>query len=65
MHLLPVSRQTVRYNILPLVRGAWIAPQLKVVDRYFNKTLKVLATEGLKMDKRGIVIWINDGEKGS
>jgi hypothetical protein len=31
---------------------------LKVMDRYFNKTLKVQATEGLRMDKKGISVWI-------
>ncbi|KAF2189658.1 hypothetical protein K469DRAFT_736937 [Zopfia rhizophila CBS 207.26] len=55
LHLLPMSRQTVRYNILPLVKGAWITPQLRVVDRYFNKTLKVQATDGLRLDKKGVM----------
>lgn len=58
LHLLPMSRQTVRYSLYPLVRGAWISPSLKVMDRYFNKTLKVQATEGVKMDKKGISVWI-------
>lgn len=64
LHLLPMSRQTVRYNILPLVGGAWITPQLRVVDRYFNKTLKVLGTEGMRVDKKGVMIWvgIEDGD---
>ena len=63
LHLLPMSRQTVRYNILPLVSGAWITPQLRVVDRYFNKTLKVLGTEGMGVDKKGVMIWV-DIEEG-
>jgi hypothetical protein len=58
LHLLPMSRQTVRFNIYPLVKGVWITPTLKVMDRYFNKTLKVQATEGLRMDKKGISVWI-------
>lgn len=58
LHLLPMSRQTVRYSILPAVRGAWIVPNLKVMDRYFNKTLKVQATEGLRLDKKGVGVWI-------
>lgn len=58
LHLLPMSRQAIRYSILPLVRGAWISPHLKVIDKYFNKTLKVQATEGLRMDKKGVSVWI-------
>lgn len=58
LHLLPMSRQTVRYSIYPLVRGTWITPSLRVMDRYFNKTLKVQATEGLRMDKKGVGVWI-------
>ncbi len=63
LHLLPMSRQTVRYNLLPLVTGAWVTPNLKVMDRYFNKTLKVQATEGLRMDKKGVGVWV-PGENG-
>jgi hypothetical protein len=58
LHLLPMSRQTVRFNLYPLVRGVWITPTLKVMDRYFNKSLKVQATEGLRMDKKGISVWV-------
>jgi hypothetical protein len=63
LHLLPMSRQTARFNILPLVTGQWITPQMKVVDRYFNKTLKVLATDGLRLDKKGVSVWVH-GEGG-
>lgn len=63
LHLLPMSRQTVRFNLYPLVRGVWITPTLKVMDRYFNKSLKVQATEGLRTDKKGISVWI-PGEAG-
>ncbi|CAO2650601.1 Nn.00g018930.m01.CDS01 [Neocucurbitaria sp. VM-36] len=63
LHLLPMSRQTVRYTLLPLVTGVWITPNLKVMDRYFNKTLKVQATEGLRMDKKGVGLWIPGDDK--
>lgn len=63
VHLLPMSRQTVRYNILPTARGVWISPNLKVIDRYFNKTLRVQATEGLKQDKGRVEVWV-PGEDG-
>ena len=58
IHLLPMSRQTVRYNILPLVEGVWIAPSLKVMDKYFNKVLRVQATEGLRQGKNRVEVWV-------
>jgi len=64
LHLLPMSRQTLQYSILPLTTGIWITPTLKVIDRYFNKTLKVQATEGLRMEKKGVGIWI-PGDDGA
>lgn len=64
LHVLPMSRQTVRYSILPFTTGVWITPNLKVLDRYFNKTLKVQATEGLRMDKKGVGVWI-PGDDGA
>ncbi|RII05061.1 hypothetical protein CUC08_Gglean010708 [Alternaria sp. MG1] len=65
LHLLPMSRQTVRYNLLSNVEGDWITPNLKVTDRYFNKTLKVQGTEGMRLDKKGVGIWVpEDGWKG-
>jgi trafficking protein particle complex subunit 11 len=62
LQLLPISRHTVRFNLLPTARGAWIQPQLRVVDRYFNKTLRVSATEGMRMDKKGILVWVEPDE---
>lgn len=32
-NILPMSRQTVSYNLLPMMKGEWISPQLRVVDR--------------------------------
>ncbi|KAI9887419.1 MAG: hypothetical protein M1823_000756 [Watsoniomyces obsoletus] len=61
LQLVPISRHTVRFNLYPTVKGGtWIQPQLKVVDRYFNKTLRVIPTEGMKVDKNGILIWVDD-----
>ncbi|KAI9840691.1 MAG: hypothetical protein M1837_001367 [Sclerophora amabilis] len=40
-------------------RENWIQPQLKVIDRYYNRTLRVsAASEGMEMDRRGILIWV-------
>jgi hypothetical protein len=61
LHLLPMSRQTVQYNLLSSVEGGWITPCLKVTDRYFNKQLKVQVTEGLRGDKKGVSVWVPGG----
>ncbi|KAI2790455.1 hypothetical protein POX_d05971 [Penicillium oxalicum] len=59
VQLVPLSRHTVRYTILPAKRGLWIQPQLVVVDTYFNKTLRVLPTGEMRSDKKGILVWID------
>ena len=58
VRLVPLSRHSVRYNLLPLVRDAWITPQLRVYDTQFHKTLKIQGTAGMKSDRRGVSIWI-------
>ncbi|CAA9958583.1 Gryzun multi-domain protein [Pyrenophora teres f. maculata] len=72
LHCLPMSRMVVRFNLLvgdaeggsggkdgEGDEGRWITPCLKVMDRYFNKSLKVQGTEGMKMDaKKGVGIWV-------
>jgi hypothetical protein len=58
VQLLPLSRRSLRINILPTVRGEWVRPQLIVTDRYFQKVLKVAPTEGMKVDKEGILVWV-------
>lgn len=59
VQLAPVSRHTVRYNLLASKKGLWIQPQLLVVDTYFNKSLRVLPTEEMRSDKKGILIWVD------
>jgi hypothetical protein len=58
LHLLPVSRRSVTYRLLPLVRGEWVRPALVVRDKYFQKVLRVIGTEGMKMDKEGFLVWV-------
>ncbi|CAK7200039.1 hypothetical protein SEUCBS139899_002727 [Sporothrix eucalyptigena] len=58
VHVLPMSRRAATYRFIPLVRGAWIRPGLVVRDKYFQKVLRILPTEGMKMDKDGILIWV-------
>lgn len=58
VQLVPLSRHTVRFNLLCHGSGRWIQPQLVVVDSYYNKTLRVLPTEGMRADKKGIAVWV-------
>jgi hypothetical protein len=58
LHLLPVSRRSTTYRLLPLVRGTWIKPGLVVRDKYFQKVLRVIPTEGMKLDKDGFSVWV-------
>lgn len=77
VQLLPLSRRTVRFRLLPLIdidrgegridgkapgssdqEGEWIRINFVVRDRYFQKVLKVVATEGMRSDKEGVLIWV-------
>ncbi|KAI5922824.1 Gryzun, putative trafficking through golgi-domain-containing protein [Camillea tinctor] len=58
LNVLPVSRRSVTYRLLPLVKGAWIRPTLIVRDKYFQKVLKIIPTEGMKSDKDGVLVWV-------
>jgi trafficking protein particle complex subunit 11 len=58
VHLLPMSRRTSTYRLLPLVSGRFVRPGLTVRDKYFQKTLRIIPTEGMKIDKDGLLIWV-------
>jgi trafficking protein particle complex subunit 11 len=62
VHVLPVSRRTVTYRLLPLVRATFLRPALSVRDKYFQKVLRIIPTEGMKIDKEGLLVWIPPGE---
>lgn len=63
LQLLPLSRRTLRYHLLPERRGVWIQPLLRVWDVYFQQALKVGATEGVGVDRKGILVWVGgEGE---
>lgn len=64
-HVLPVSRRTITYRLLPLIRGDYIRPTLVVRDKYFQKVLRIIPTEGMKIDKDGLLVWIppEEGEE--
>ena len=59
VQLVPLSRKTIRYIILPRMKGLWVSPQFRVFDTHFQKSLKVNATEGIRSDKEGISIWVD------
>ncbi|KAI8965050.1 Gryzun, putative trafficking through golgi-domain-containing protein [Daldinia sp. FL1419] len=63
LNVLPVARRSVTYRLLPLVRGAWIRPTLVVRDKYFQKVLKIIPTEGMKSDKEGVLVWVPPEEE--
>ncbi|KUJ20572.1 uncharacterized protein LY89DRAFT_610816 [Mollisia scopiformis] len=59
LQLVPLSRRTVKFRLLPSVRGDWIGPIHCVIrDRYFQKVLKIAPTDGLKQDKEGLLVWV-------
>lgn len=58
LHLLPMARRTATYRLLPLVGAGYVRPGLVVRDKYFQKTLRIVPTEGMKMDKDGLLIWV-------
>ncbi|KAL8736169.1 MAG: hypothetical protein Q9166_000324 [cf. Caloplaca sp. 2 TL-2023] len=62
MNLMPVSRRTVRYNIVPLVRGRWITPQFRVLDTHFRQVLRVYGTGGMRGEKKGASLWVDAEE---
>ncbi|KAM5436530.1 hypothetical protein MferCBS31731_005808 [Microsporum ferrugineum] len=59
VQLVPLSRHTVQYSLLATRRGVWIQPQLIVVDSYYNKTLHVLPTDGMRTDEKGLLVWVD------
>jgi hypothetical protein len=63
MHVLPVSRRSTIYRLVPLVRDVWIRPNLVVRDKYFQKVLRVIPTEGMKHDKDGVLVWVPPKEE--
>jgi hypothetical protein len=59
LQMVPLSRHTVRYTLFAFKPGMWIQPHLLVIDTYFNKTLRVLPTEGMQSDRKGILVWVD------
>ena len=60
VQLLPLNRQSIDFVLLPLVKGTWITPQLRVYDVMFHKQLKIQGAEGVRNDKKGTIsVWID------
>ena len=61
-NLVPLSRHTVQYHVMPLVgvgEGSdriVLRPDLRITDVYFGQTLKVTAGRGVSMDKEGVFV---------
>ncbi|KAI4128739.1 MAG: hypothetical protein LQ338_002582 [Usnochroma carphineum] len=63
LQLVPVSRHTLEYRIVPLVRGKWITPGLRVLDTHFNQVLRVQGTGGgVRSDRKGANVWVDAEE---
>ncbi|KAF5027293.1 hypothetical protein F66182_587 [Fusarium sp. NRRL 66182] len=58
LNLLPQSRRTTTYRLLPQITGGYIRPKLAVRDKYFQKVLRIIPTEGMKIDEEGLLVWI-------
>jgi len=61
LHVLPASRRTVSFRLVPLVRGRFVRVPVVVRDKYFQKVLQVLPTEGMRADKEGLLLWVPEG----
>ncbi|TGJ88175.1 hypothetical protein E0Z10_g570 [Xylaria hypoxylon] len=64
VNVLPIARRSITYRLLPLVRGTWVRPTLVVRDKYFQKVLKIIPTEGMKSDKDGVLLWVPPEDEG-
>jgi hypothetical protein len=66
LNVLPVARRSVTYRLLPLVSGTWIKPTIVVRDKYFQKVLKLIPTDGMRKEGDGVGIWIpEEAEEGN
>ena len=65
-NLVPLSRHTVQYHIVPHttdkdnLQQIILRPDLKITDVYFGQTLKVLPGDGASSDKEGLFISLGD-----
>ncbi|KAG9248381.1 Gryzun, putative trafficking through golgi-domain-containing protein [Calycina marina] len=63
LQLVPLSRKSLTFRLVPFTRGDWIGPVRCVIkDRYFQKILKIAPTDGMRIDKEGIFVWAPPAE---
>ncbi|KAI0152655.1 Gryzun, putative trafficking through golgi-domain-containing protein [Xylariaceae sp. FL1272] len=62
LNVLPLARRSLTYRIVPMVDGKWIRPTITVRDKYFQKVLNIIPTEGVKGDKEGVLLWVPPNE---
>lgn len=62
LSLVPVTKKTITYNMMPLVRGRWITPRLRVLDTGFRQVLRVVGTGGMRSEKGGASVWVDADE---
>ncbi|KAI5464626.1 Gryzun, putative trafficking through golgi-domain-containing protein [Mariannaea sp. PMI_226] len=62
LNLLPQSRRTATYRLLPFTGGTYVRPGLTVRDKYFQKVLRIIPTEMMKIDKDGLLVWVPGSE---
>lgn len=62
VQLVPISRASVQYTLIPLRQGVWIHPYLRVTDTGFGQELKVHAAEGCRSEKKAVAIWVEARE---
>ncbi|KAI0133626.1 Gryzun, putative trafficking through golgi-domain-containing protein [Xylariales sp. AK1849] len=66
LNVLPIARRSVTYRLLPLVvGGTWIKPLLTVRDKYFQKVLKIIPTEGMRKEGDGVAVWVPGDAEGN
>ncbi|KAF3165005.1 hypothetical protein TWF225_001313 [Orbilia oligospora] len=59
VQLMPLTRLVMEYRIYPRIKHDWIRATLRVVDKYYNKNLRIAATDGVKAaDKGGLLVWV-------
>ena len=64
LQLVPLSRHMLRFRLLPFSRGDWIGPIRCVIkDRYFQKVLKIAPTDGMRVEKDAVYVWVPPEEE--
>lgn len=65
VQVLPMSRRSVEFRLMPNVSGEYVPVNLVVTDRYFQKVLRVQSGEGMKglNERDGVAVWVPEEEE--